>query len=297
MTDILKLQNVNKQFGSTRAMDNISLDVSEGVVFALLGENGAGKTTTIKTLLGLEIPDSGSIEVLGLNPLKQGVEIRRAIGYVPESPVLYDWMTVSEIAWFTSGFYPDGFAVKFAELAKEFELPTDKKINSLSKGGRAKVALALAMSHQPKLLILDEPTSGLDTLVRRKFLESMVDVAAEGRTVLLSSHQIPEVERVADWVAIMNQGKILICDTLENLKAKVERWVVTFEDSTRQIPELDAGILTHEGPGSRRQQLFVREPGPTQSGNCVTSQGLTKSKCIRHRWKRFLSPMSVRLNR
>ncbi len=262
MANVLKLQNVKKQFGSTQAMDNISLEVSEGVVFALLGENGAGKTTTIKTLLGLELPDSGSVDVLGMNPSKQSVDIRRAIGYVPENPVLYDWMTVSQIAWFTSGFYPDGFTEKFSELAKEFDLPTDKKIKSLSKGGRAKVALALAMAHQPRLLILDEPTSGLDTMVRRKFLESMVDVAAEGRTVLLSSHQIPEVERVADWVAIVHEGRVLVCDTLENLKAKLERWVVTFEDTAAQLPEMEARILTHEGRGSRRQQLFVREPGP-----------------------------------
>ena len=175
---VVELNNVSKKYGSIQAMDGISFSIPSGVVFALLGENGAGKTTTIKTMLGLEHPDSGTIKILGLEPVANDVQIRRQIGYVSDSPALYGWMKVAEIGWFTSGFYPDGFYEKFAELANEFKLPLDVKVKNLSKGGHAKVALALAMAHQPDLLILDEPTSGLDTLVRRKFLESMVDVAA-----------------------------------------------------------------------------------------------------------------------
>jgi ABC-2 type transport system ATP-binding protein len=259
---IVELKGVSKRYGSVQAMDRISFSIPRGCVFALLGENGAGKTTTIKTMLGLEHLDSGTVEILGLNPAQNDVKIRRQIGYVPDAPSMYDWMKVSEIGWFTSGFYPDGFADEFSRLAEEFELPLNVKIKTLSKGGRAKVALALAMAHRPELLILDEPTSGLDTLVRRKFLESMVDVAAENRTVFLSSHQIPEVERVADYVAIVNEGKIRVCDRLEILKQEIEQWVITLANPNVNLPPLDACLVSREGDGKKRQQVSVRRPDP-----------------------------------
>ncbi|MGI9497205.1 MAG: ABC transporter ATP-binding protein [Mariniblastus sp.] len=259
---IVELSNVSKKYGSVQAMDGISFSIPSGVVFALLGENGAGKTTTIKTMLGLEHPDSGTIKILGLEPTANDVQIRRQIGYVPDAPALYGWMKVSEIGWFTSGFYPTGFYDHFVKLAGDFELPLDVKIKTLSKGGHAKVALALAMAHQPDLLILDEPTSGLDTLVRRKFLESMVDVAAANRTVFLSSHQIPEVERVADYVAIVNEGQIRVCDRLETLKQEIEQWVITVSNPNISLPVFDACLLSRQGEGKKRQQVFVRKPDP-----------------------------------
>jgi len=259
---IVELNDVVKSYRSVKAMDQVSFTIPSGVVFALLGENGAGKTTTIKSMLGLEAPNSGAIKVMGMNPRKEAIAIRRAIGYVPDAPKLYDWMKVSQIAWFAGGFYPEGFVAEFTRLAAEFELPMNVKIKTLSKGGKAKVALALAMSHRPELLILDEPTSGLDTLVRRKFLESMVDVASEGRTVFLSSHQIPEVERVADYVAIMNEGKIRVCEKLDVLKAEIEQWVVTLDNPNHRLPPCESSLLTHEGIGQRRQQLTVRSPDP-----------------------------------
>lgn len=259
---VVELNNVSKKYGSIQAMDGISFSIPSGVVFALLGENGAGKTTTIKTMLGLEHPDSGTIKILGLEPVANDVQIRRQIGYVSDSPALYGWMKVAEIGWFTSGFYPDGFYEKFAELANEFELPLDVKVKNLSKGGHAKVALALAMAHQPDLLILDEPTSGLDTLVRRKFLESMVDVAASNRTVFLSSHQIPEVERVADYVAIVNEGQIRVWDRLDTLKQEIEKWVISVANPNVRLPVFDACLLSRQGEGKKRQQVFVRKPDP-----------------------------------
>ncbi|WP_210421386.1 ABC transporter ATP-binding protein [Mariniblastus fucicola] len=259
---MVELRDVSKRYRTVRAMENVSFRIPPGVVFALLGENGAGKTTTIRSMLGLEQPDSGTVRVLAMDPRKDGIEIRRKIGCVPDAPKLYDWMKVSEIAWFAGGFYPEGYVAEFERLAAEFELPMNVKIKTLSKGGKAKVSLALAMAHTPELLILDEPTSGLDTLVRRKFLESMVDVASAGRTVFLSSHQIPEVERVADYVAIMNEGKIRVCEKLETLKAEIEQWVVTLENPECSLPPCDSFLLTHEGIGQRRQQLTVRSPEP-----------------------------------
>ena len=276
MSNVIELNQVSKRYRSVIAMDKVTLNVPRGVVFALLGENGAGKTTTIRTLLGLERPDSGTASVLGMNPIKQGIEIRRQIGYVPDAPKLYDWMKVSEIGWFAGGFYPEGYAGEFSRLADEFGLSNDVKIKTLSKGGKAKVALALAMAHRPDLLILDEPTSGLDTMVRRKFLESMVDVAAEGRTVLLSSHQIPEVERVADYVAIENEGKVRVCERLDVLKQEIEQWTVTLSNPNMILPVNQSCVLLHEGQGKQRQQLTIRSPDPDTLWQLRDSQGVAE---------------------
>jgi ABC-2 type transport system ATP-binding protein len=218
---VVQLQNVTKRYGSQAALDNVSLEVPSGVVCALLGENGAGKTTAIRILLGLTDLDEGKATVLGLDSTRQGQLIRSRVGYVPERPTLYEWMTVSEIGWFTAGFYGSGFFERYVRLATDYQLPLKRKIKSLSKGMRAKVSLSLALAHEPELLILDEPTSGLDTLVRREFLEGMVDIAAAGRTVLLSSHQISEVERVADIIAILRSGRLILVERLETLKDQI----------------------------------------------------------------------------
>ncbi len=257
----IALTQATKRFGKTVALDQVTWEVPRGVVFALLGENGAGKTTSIRALLGLETLDQGSAHVLGMDSRTQGIDIRRRVGYVPEQPVLYDWMTPNEIGWFTAGFYGDGFVQRFHQLMREYQVPTDRRIRELSKGMRAEVSLALALSHDPEVLILDEPTSGLDTLVRRRFLESMVDWAAEGRTVLLSSHQIGEVERVADRVAIMKSGRVLVCERLEQLKARLELWTVSLADGQHVLPQLDVEVVHVEQRG-RQYQLLVSQPQP-----------------------------------
>lgn len=257
MSTAIRLDHVTKRFGSQLALNDVSLEVAPGTVFALLGENGAGKSTTIRLLLGLVEPDSGHASVFGMESVTHSQEIRRCVGYVAERPTLYDWMTVDEIGWFTAGFYGGSFQTTYNELVQRFTLPRNKKLKTLSKGMRAKVALALSMGHDPDLLILDEPTSGLDTMVRRDFLESMVDRAALGKTVFLSSHQIHEVERVADIVGIMRSGQLIVVERLEKLKAEVQELTVTFSDSSG-VPPLVAGELLRQQRRSRQWQLLVR---------------------------------------
>jgi ABC-2 type transport system ATP-binding protein len=254
---VIRIERLHKSYRRQVALGGVSFDVPPGVVFALLGENGAGKTTTIRIMLGLTEPDAGRADVLGLNCRTRGQEIRRAVGYVPERPTLYEWMTVDEIGWFTAGFYGNGFLPSYRKLAKEFELPDQRKIKELSKGMRAKVTLSLAMAHQPELLILDEPTSGLDTMVRREFLESMVDVAAAGRTVFLSSHQIGEVERVADIVAILREGKLILVERLDELKAQMRELTITLRDGVPG-PANVPGLVLSERQSDRQWQLLVR---------------------------------------
>ena len=259
MQPILRLDHVTKRFGSTLALDDVCLEVPPGVVFALLGENGAGKTTAIRILLGLLAADAGRAQVLGLDSARQGLAIRRRVGYVPERPTLYEWMTVAEIGWFTAGFYGDGFLPEYRRLAAGFGLPEGRRLQHLSKGMRAKVVLALALALDPELLVLDEPTSGLDALVRREFLESMVDRAATGKTVLLSSHQIHEVERVADVVAVIRQGRLLLVRRLDDLKAAVRQLTITLADGSALPRELVGEVLSQR-QHARQWQLVVRNP-------------------------------------
>lgn len=255
----IEVNRARKRYGRSLALADVSLTVPEGCVFALLGENGAGKSTLIKLLLDLAEPDAGRLTVLGLDSQRNGEQIRRQVGYVPERPTLYEWMTAAQIGWFTAGFYGDGYEVNYRQLLEGFAIPANRKLKHLSKGMRAKVVLALAMAHNPKLLVLDEPTSGLDTMVRREFLESMVDQAATGRTVLLSSHQISEVERVADWVAMLHEGKLLTVARLDELKATTHQWTITVDHPSVRPPELEGEVLDRRRDG-RQWRIIVRVP-------------------------------------
>ena len=254
---VISLQNVSRSFRNTKALDAVSLEVPSGTVFALLGENGAGKTTLIRILTGFLKADEGSATVLGESCSKSGTEIRRKIGYVSDNPAMYEWMTAEQIGWFTSAFYEDGFSSRYYELVTGFDVPGGVKLKNMSKGQRAKVALALSTAHNPELLILDEPTSGLDPMVRRQFLESMVDLAALGRTVLLSSHQISEVERVADWVAILAQGQLKVAQPLEVLKNETSIVTATMDDSSATLPLPPGEVLT-ESQNARQMRWVVR---------------------------------------
>ncbi len=245
MQPVVKFKNLSKRFGQTVALDDVSLEIPPGVVCAVLGANGAGKSTAIRILLGLDQPDAGFAEVLGMDSKTHALEIRGRLGYVADQPPLYEWMTVAEIGWFAAGFYPTGYQAEYDKLTTKFDLDGKQKIANLSKGMRAKVALSLAMAHRPELLILDEPTSGLDPLVRREFLESMIDVSAEGRSVLLSSHQVSEVERVADIVAILLNGKLVCVERLDDLKRDTSEVAISMPDETTPPPAMPGISLAH----------------------------------------------------
>lgn len=253
-----RFDRVCKRFGGELLLDDLNWEGPAGSVIALLGRNGAGKTTSLRILLGLERPDAGRTEVLGLDSRSQGLEIRRKVGFLAEQPALYDWMTVAEIGWFTAGFYPLGFLEEFARLIGEFRVPERRRIKDLCRGERAKVALALAMAHRPELLVLDEPTTGLDPLVCREFLEAMTDVATSGRTVLLSSHQIQEVERVADVVAILRRGRLVAVGPLDDLKFRVREVTVAWRDPVSAPPCMGGSLLDSERNG-RQWRLLIRD--------------------------------------
>lgn len=281
MEPVITADSLTMHFRRCDALRGIDLTIEPGTVFALLGENGAGKTTLIRILTGYQKPSAGRCHVCGINPTQDPLGVRRRIGYVSDAPALYPWMTVPQIGGFTASFYDEAFLPRFKELVDRYDVPLDRKIRHLSKGQRAKVALSLAIAHDPALLILDEPTSGLDPKVRKSFLESMIDRAAIGRTVFLSSHQISEVERVADTVAILHQGKIRLIARLSDLRETVFQVVIDVEDPLRTLPPFPspAEILSEETDG-RQREIFVRDLEPAMLGAVRQWPGVID---VRHR--------------
>ncbi len=281
MSDVIHIQNLEMHFRGCDALRGVDLQVKAGTVFALLGENGAGKTTLIRILTGFQKPSAGQCLVLGLDPTKsdQCQSLRQRTGYVSDAPALYDWMNVGEIGWFASAFYALGFADRYRDAVEHYQLPLDRKIKNLSKGQRAKVALALALAHEPELLILDEPTSGLDPIVRREFLESMIAVAATGRTVFLSSHQIAEVERVADVIAILNRGRIQLVGKLDELKDAISMVTLSLSDPLVSVPEpASPNVLLAEISEGRQKQLVVRGDGESVAEQWLDCPGVVHAQ-------------------
>ncbi len=257
---VIRTQGLRKRFGRHVAVEELSLEVPRGSVFAFLGKNGAGKTTTIRMLLNLLDKSAGEARILGLDSVRDALKIKRRIGFVADGQMMYDWMSVDELVWFCKGFYPtwdDAFA---AELLRRLELTGKQKVKHLSRGQQAKLALLLAMAHKPELLILDEPTTGLDVVVRRDFLEGIIElIQEEGRTVFFSSHIVHEVERVADWVGIIDQGRLIYCSTLEALKASVRRLTLTFPEPPAPINGVPH--LLRSEPAGRQVALTVSHFG------------------------------------
>jgi ABC-2 type transport system ATP-binding protein len=260
---VVQFEHVSKRYADQLALNDVSWEIPRGTIFALLGENGAGKTTALRILLGLLEPSAGHVKVLGYNPQIDGLAVRRLVGYLPEQPALYDWMTVGELGWFASGFYEGPiFLENYRRLAGELNLPWHKKLKALSKGTRAKAALALALAQDPELLVLDEPTSGLDLLVRHEILDRIVDLAAKGKTVLLSSHQVAEVERVADTVAIIHHGRLAALAPLEQLKDETQELLLTVRNGAP--PPIVPGEMLRSRQHARQWQILVRGCPPDQ---------------------------------
>ncbi len=215
----IAVEGLCKRFGRRTVVDHLTFQVPEGSVCGFLGRNGAGKSTAIRMMMNLLDPSGGSIRLLGLDSRRDHTALMHRIGYVSESPVLYEWMKVKQLARFTSSFYARWNHGRVNDLLDRFAVDREQKVQHLSRGTRAQLALALALGHDPELLILDEPATGLDVLVRRDFLESIIQVIQqEGRTVLVSSHLLHEVERVADQVVIINQGRLVQAGAVEEFK-------------------------------------------------------------------------------
>ncbi len=226
--NIIETQNLTRRFGRHEAVHGLDLAVPQGSVCALLGSNGAGKSTTIKLLMNLLQPTAGTARVLGVDSRKLGEREKAQIGYVSENQELPSWMTVRQFLDYCRPFYPTWDTTLERELAAQFALPGDRKLGELSRGMLMKAALLSALAYRPKLLVLDEPFSGLDPVVRDEFIRGVLEVSAAGEwTVLVSSHDIEEVERLCDRVVLLDAGRKQLDETTEGLQARFRRVEVT----------------------------------------------------------------------
>jgi ABC-2 type transport system ATP-binding protein len=226
---VIATSGLSKDYGSGRGLFGLDLEVQQGEVFGFLGPNGAGKSTTMRLLLDLIKPTSGAARILGLDTVKDSLEIRRRVGFLPGDLALYGKLTgramLDYLAQLRGGV---GTRVRDA-LVERFGADIDRPVRQLSTGNRQKLGLVQAFMHEPELLILDEPIAGLDPLVQQSFHALLAEVSAESRTVFLSSHALSEVERVTDRLAILRQGRLVVVDSLENLrKVAVQRLEIEF---------------------------------------------------------------------
>lgn len=238
MSTAISLRDVVKTFGPTRALDGLDLEVSTGEVHAYLGPNGSGKSVTIRTLLGLLRQDSGEVELLGGDPWNDAVELHRRLAYVPGDVSLWPNLSGGEIIDYFARLRGGVDTARRDEFIERFELDPRKKAGTYSKGNRQKVALVIALSSNAELLIFDEPTAGLDPLMETVFQDAVVELAGQGRTVFLSSHILAEVEKLADRVTIIRQGKVVQRGTLDELRTTTRTSVSV--STERTVEDIDS---------------------------------------------------------
>ncbi|MBC8290145.1 MAG: ABC transporter ATP-binding protein [Planctomycetes bacterium] len=257
MANVISTDRLTKFYGEKRAVDALSLNVPEGSVYALLGRNGAGKSTTIRMLTGIVQPDFGSATIFGEDVSSLSPETKARVAWAAEGHPLYRWMRVGQMARFASAFHSNWNEDLVRQILDHFEIPLKKRIFQLSYGQRAQVSLALAVAPDPKLLILDDPTLGLDTVVRRDFLESMIQIIQrDGRTILFSSHILSDVDRVADRIGILVDGVLRADCPIDHFRDAIRKVVVEFDDPPKALPDC-RGLVSTRIVGTRIELAFV----------------------------------------
>ncbi len=231
MNNAIETKALTKRFGKNVAVQSLDLTVPTGSIFAFLGPNGAGKTTTIKTLMNIMKPTQGSSTVLGVDSQRLSPKEFAQIGYVSENQEMPDWMTIKQFLNYCKAMYPTWDDTFCDDLIKQFNLPMKQKIKNISRGMKMKAALISSLAYRPKLLIFDEPFSGLDPLVRDEFITGMLDITEDKNwTIFISSHDIDEVERLADWVGIIDKGVLKVIEKTDDLQHRFRRVEVTLEE-------------------------------------------------------------------
>lgn len=240
----IETKGLGKRFGRKWAVRDLDLQVSKGSVIGLLGPNGVGKTTAIQMLMGLLPPTAGTISVLWIDPMKDEVGVKSRVGYVSEVHGFYEWMRVNGLIGLVAPYHRDWNWDRCANLMEEFRLDGDEKVSALSKGMRAKLALLLALSFDPEMLILDEPTGGLDPAARRSFIETILARYQEsGKTILVASHLMNEFAGLLDHVAFLKDGKLHLESSMEDLHRKVKRARLVFSDEVPSAFSVNGGVV------------------------------------------------------
>jgi len=274
----LNTEGLTRLFGRKVALDGVTMEAAPGRVLGVVGENGAGKTTLMRLSLGLLRPHSGSVRVFGHDPVRSPEKALAQIGYLSEDHDIPGWMTVRELMGYQRAFYPKWDDDYAESLRERFQLEPNIRIRNLSRGGRAKAGLLIALAHRPPLLLLDEPSSGLDPVVRRDILGAIVrTVADEGRTVVFSSHLLDEVERVADDVVMIHQGKVVHAAPIDDIRAAHGKLTIAYDEPRPDAPQVP-GALSCDGHGREWTiicdgQLDTVKQAIAETGGRVIEQG------------------------
>lgn len=236
---------LTKRYGKNTALDNVSVQVPEGAVYLLVGPNGAGKSTLIKTLLDNVTADGGSAQIFGYDTRRDGARVRANIGYVPEHGEWgYPWLRVEQLLAYHAQFYPSWDVAYAAELVQHFQLRLNHPMGKLSKGQARRVHLAMSLAHRPSLLILDEPTDGLDPIMRDETLGILSNFVSEtSTTVLMSTHHVEEVERLADHIGVLLNGQLRVQSSVDNVRRYVRRYHAQIQPGWNGIPSLNGTVL------------------------------------------------------
>jgi ABC-2 type transport system ATP-binding protein len=263
----ISLRGLTKRYGNVEALRGVDMAVERGRVYGFLGRNGAGKTTTLRIIMGISYATAGVVEILGQRVRGDDPAVRRRVGYVAQEQAFYGWMTPVRLGQFVRAFYPTWDDGEFRRLLGLLDIPTDRRIQTLSGGGHAKLALALALAHRPELLVLDEPTAGMDAVARREFLELVRTQAQRaGRTTLFSSHLIDEVELAADTIGIIDGGRMLwqgptaaLPRQVRRLRYRGPRELAPPPPALLAMPEHGVSVLEDRQDDDGRE-LMVRAP-------------------------------------
>lgn len=237
MNAVISIHNLSKSYCKKVALEDISLDIPQGTILGVLGNNGSGKTTLLKACMGQVRPSNGDITVLGHKPWQERPQLCREVGYIPDIPLLDGWLRIRELLRFMQGVHPHWNQAKTEALFKQSGLDLSQKIATLSKGMREKLYLLLILSIDSRLMILDEPTLGLDIPFRRVYLDRLLtDYFTDERTVVIATHELEEFEQIFDRIIILNHGKVLVYETVEELKARFATVFLTPQQAD-QIPQ------------------------------------------------------------
>ena len=267
--NLIETNQLSRRYWRTEALRELNLHVPTGSVFALLGANGAGKTTALKVLMNLLPPTGGSATVLGVDSRRLGERERAQIGYVSENQKLPLWMTVRQLLDYCRPFYPTWDPALEVKLLAQFDLPPERKLKHLSRGMLMKAALLSSLAYRPKLLVLDEPFSGLDPLARDDFVRGVLEASDLGEwTVLVSSHDVEEVERLADHIALLEAGRLRFSETTESLLGRFRRIDVSLQGGPARLEAPSAGWLELEQKGDLVRFVETRYDHETTERAC-----------------------------
>lgn len=273
----ISIEHLTKRYGKFTAVDDVSIEIPTGSVFGLLGPNGAGKTSTFKCMLGLAQPTSGIVHYDGKPLTPQTFE---HLAYVPERSALYEWMSAGEHLEMQKRAFKRFNEKRAGELMQLFSLDPRKRLRAMSKGMRTALSVVLAFALEPQTMVLDEPTSGLDPVNQRSVLKLIIDASAQGTTIILSSHQIGQVERAADHIAVLKGGRIALAGAVDDLKAQSKIIEAIFESENTALNGVtsDARITRVEKTG-RILRLTVSAGGDELAGK-LTSMGAQSVRIV-----------------